>query len=172
MSTAADRRVPADAEIFKARLIFAANSVVGFWVGILGYFLILGIFVWSYLRHDLPFQNEVIIPFVLVVGGIISLGALLPGRLFAMWPYAITVEPEKGFWVYAPPAKLWVPLEEIVDIDVYSGMYGGGNVIQLRRSHGLVKKIYLNSSLAFPDQRLASRTRALIDRCDGVQSHA
>lgn len=79
-----------------------------------------------------------------------------------MWPYALGVEPEKGIWVFAPPARFRVPIDEIVDIDVYSGMYGGGHVIQLSRSHGLVKQVYL-SSFFFPDQGIVNRIRSLID---------
>jgi hypothetical protein len=99
--------------------------------------------------------------------GILIFLALFPGRLLAMWPYAIALEPQEGIWVYAPPSKLWIPLDEIVDIDVYSGSYGGGHVIQLNRSHGLVKQLYI-ISVFFPDEQLVRALRSSIDRRDGV----
>jgi len=37
--------------MFSARLIFAANLIGGFWLGILGYFMVAAFFGWSYL-HD------------------------------------------------------------------------------------------------------------------------
>jgi hypothetical protein len=123
-------------------------------------------FLWNF-RDGQRFPNDKIVMLAVCISGLAVILALLPGRLLAMWPYAIGVEPEKGIWVYAPPAKSWVPIGEIVDIDMYSGMYGGGQVLQLNKAHGLVKQIYI-SSLFFSDPRIASKIRTMIDRKDKV----
>lgn len=148
-------------QVFKGRLIFAANVVGGFWLGITAYFAFGTLFLWP------QFQSHRIIVVFFVADGILVFLALFPGRLLAMWPYAIALKPQEGIWVYAPPSKIWIPLDEIVDIDAYSGSYGGGHVIQLKQSHGLVKQLYI-ISLFFPDEQLVSAIRSSIDRRDGV----
>lgn len=153
--------------MFSARLIFAANLIGGFWLGILGYFMVAAFFGWSYLHDKALFRSGGLLALFLLVTGLVGLLALIPGKLLGMWPYAIAIEPGKGIWVYAPPAKFWVPLDELVDIDVYSGMYGGGHVVQLNRSRGLVAQLYV-SALYFPDERLVGALRSLIDHRDGV----
>jgi hypothetical protein len=153
--------------IFKARLLFAANMLVGFWTGAIGALAVPAVLIWNF-RNGQRFPNDQLILVFLLASGIVTVLALIPGRLLAMWPYAIVVEPQNGIWVYGPPAKFWVPIVEIVDIDVYSGMYGGGHAIQLNKSHGLVKQLYI-SSLFFPDTRIVSEIRSLIDNRDGVR---
>jgi len=149
-------------QLFSARLIFAANLIGGFWLGILGYFMVAAFFGWSYLHDKALFRSGGLLALSLLVTGLVGLLALIPGKLLGMWPYAIAIEPGKGIWVYAPPAKFWVPLDELVDIDVY----GGGHV-QLNRPHGLVAQLYI-SALYFPDERLVGALRSLIDHRDGV----
>lgn len=166
MSTAVDARVTKGEEVFKARLIFAANMVAGFWIGIFGSFAIPAFLIWNF-RDGQRFPNDKIVMLAVFISGLLVVLALFLGRLLAMWPYAIGVEPEKGIWVYAPPAKFWVPFAEIVDIGVYSGMYGGGHVVQLSKAHGLVKQLYI-SSLFFSDPRIASEIRAMIDRNENI----
>jgi len=61
VSTAVDRRVPPNLQVFKARLLFAANEVGSFWFGIVGYFLVLGIFVWGYFHNEPPFHSDGIV---------------------------------------------------------------------------------------------------------------
>ncbi len=150
-----------NAQVFKARLIFAANAVGAFWLGMTASFAFGTLFIWP------QFQSHRIIVMFFAANGILIFLALFPGRLLAMWPYAIALEPQEGIWVYAPPSKIWIPLDEIVDIDVYSGSYGGGHVIQLNRSHGLVKQLYI-ISMFFPDEQLVRALRSSIDRRDGV----
>ena len=133
--------------MFKTRLIFAANLMGGFWLGILGYFVLLAVFGWSYLHHTDLFRSGGILVLFLLVTGLVRLLAVIPGRLLGRWPYAIAIEQTKGIWVHAPPAKFWVPLNELVDIDVYAGMYGGGHVVQLSGSHGLVTQLYISASI-------------------------
>ena len=162
-----NRQISKDAQVFKGRLIFAANMIGGFWLGIGSYFAIVAFFVWDGFRYDQEFRDNGVFFVIFLVTGILGVLAVIPGRLLAMWPYAVVLEPQKGIWVYAPPTKFWIPLGEIVDIDVYSGIYCGGHVIQLSRSHGLVKQLYINS-LFFPDERLVQELRVSIDRRDGV----
>jgi hypothetical protein len=162
-----NRQTSQDAQLFKSRPIYAANMIGAFWLGTGGYFLLVIFFLWSSFRNDQGFQNDRILYLILLATGILAVLALVPGRLLAVWPYAVVLEPRKGMWLCAPPTKLWIPLDEIVDIDVYSGSYGGGHVIQLSRSHGLVKQVYINS-LFFPDDRLLHELRASIDRRDGI----
>jgi hypothetical protein len=162
-----DHAISRDAQVFKSRLIFAANAVGGFWLGIGGYFGILAFLIWDGSQNDQLFLLNKFFFVLLLANGIVGVVLLFPGRLLAMWPYTIVLEPQKGIWVYAPPTKLWIPLEEITDIDIYSGWYGGGHVIQLNRSYGLVKQLYI-PSLFFPDEQLARAIRISIDRRDGV----
>jgi len=158
-----NREISGEARIFRARPLFAANMIGGFWLGVGGYVAIFGFLAW----HDRHFRNDRIGLALALATWVVAVLVFGPGRLFAMWPYAIALEPQKGIWVYAPPSKLWIPMDEIVDVEVYSGMYGGGYAIQLNRSHGLVREIHI-LSLAFSDQRLAGELRTAIDRRDGV----
>jgi hypothetical protein len=162
-----NREISKDAQVFKSRLIYSVNTIAGFWLGIGGFFSVVIFFIWGGLQHEQQFHNGGIIFAILLANGVLLVLVLVPGKLLAMWPYAVVLEPQKGIWVYAPPMKLWVPFDEIVDVDVYSGMYGGGHVIRLSRSHGLVKQLYFNS-LFFPHEQLVRELRVLIDRRDGV----
>jgi hypothetical protein len=155
-----NHRPAEEARVFRSRLIYAVNIVGGFWLGLTAYFAF-GAFIWP------QFQSHRIIAVFFVLNGILVFLVLFPGRLLAMWPYTIALQPQQGMWVYAPPGKIWVPLDEVVDIDVYSGSYGGGHVIQLNRSHGLVKQLYI-ISLFFPGEQLVGALRAALDRRDGA----
>jgi hypothetical protein len=155
-----NRAASKDAKVFRARPLFAANMIGAFWLGLIGYFAML-VFQLDELSEDKTIFA------LLLASGIAGLLIAVPGRLFSMWPYAVALEPQKGIWIYARPKKLWIPLEEIVDIDVYSGAYGAGHAIQLNRSHGLVKQIR-TISLFFPDENLVRELRAALDRRDGV----
>ena len=162
-----NRQISKNARIFRGGLIYAANMIASFWLGIGGYIAVLASYIWYRLQNRLPLQKNDMVFAVLLATGIIGFLVLVPGKLLAMWPYAIVLEPQKGIWVCAPPAKLWIPLDELVDIDTYSGACGGGHVIELSRSHGLVKQLYI-PSLFFPDETLAHEVRTTIDRHDGV----
>lgn len=162
-----NRQASQDAQVFKSRLIYAANMIAAFWLGIASYFAIVIFLMWRGFKDEQRFQNGETLYVILLANGILIVLVLVFGRLLAMWPYAVVLEPQKGIWVYAPPTKLWIPLDEIVDIDVYSGGYGGGHVVQLSRSHGLVKSLYF-SSLFFPHEQLVHELRVSIDRRDGV----
>lgn len=155
-----------DAQVFKSRLLYAANMIAAFWCGIAGSPFVI-FFMWRGFKDEERFQSDATLYAILLATPIVVVLVLVVGRLCAMWPYAVALEPQKGIWVYAPPARLWIPLDEIVDIDVYSGVYGGGHVVQLNRWHGLVKQIYFNS-LFFPHEQLVRELRVLIDRRDGV----
>jgi hypothetical protein len=161
-----NRQISKDARVFKGRLIYAANMIAAFWTS-LGGFAVLAFLIWPQLQNGQAFQKDHAVYSVLLVTGIIGILVLVPGKLLAMWPYAVVLEPQKGIWVCAPPVKLWIPLDELVDIDTYSSAYGGGHVVELSRSHGLVKQLYINS-LFFPDESLAHELRAAIDGRDGV----
>jgi hypothetical protein len=164
-----NRQISKDAQVFKSRIVYAANMIGAFWLGIGCFCSMVIFFVWNGLDRDQQFQNRGIILVILLATGILLVLVLVPGKLLAIWPYAVAVEPQKGIWVYAPPTKLWIPLDEIVDIDVYSGSYGGGHVIQLSRPHGLVKQLYFNAFF-FPHEQLVREIRSSIDRRDGVAS--
>jgi hypothetical protein len=138
-----------------------------FWLSLVGYFAILAFFIWDNLRNVVLFQKTGALFLFLLANGIVGVLLVVPGRLLAMWPYAVEVEPQNGIWLYRPATKLWIPLEELIDIDIYSGWYGGGHVVQLSRSHGLMKQFYINS-VVFPDERLVHELRRSIDRRDGV----
>jgi hypothetical protein len=162
-----NRQISKDARVFKGRLIYAANMIGAFWLGLGGFIALLAFFIWRRLQTGQAFQKDDALYAVLLATGIIGILVLVPGKLLATWPYAVVLEPQKGIWVCAPPVKLWIPLGELVDINTYSGAYGGGHVIELSRSHGLVKQLYINS-LFFPDESLAHELRVAIDRRDGV----
>lgn len=162
-----NHQISKDARVFKSRPIYAANMVAAFWLGIAGYFTLVILFMWHGFEGEQSFRNDETLYAILLTTGILVVLVLVFGRLLAMCPYAVIVEPQKGIWVYAPPTKLWIPLDELVDIDVYSGGYGGGHVVQLNRSHGLVKQLYFNSHF-FPHEQLIDELRAAIDRRDGV----
>ena len=162
-----NHQISKDAQVFKSRLLFAANMIGAFWLGMVGYFAMVIYFVRRGFKGDQGFGNDHTLSVILLAHGILAVLVLVVGRLLAMWPYAVVLEPRKGIWVYAPLTKLWIPLDEIVDIDVYSGCYGNGHVVQLSRSHGLVKQIYFYA-LFFPHEQLIHELRVSIDRRDGV----
>jgi hypothetical protein len=140
--------------------------VIGaFWLGLAGYLALLASLAWRGLGANL--HHDRLLAADLLATGLLGALALVPGRLLTMWPYAIALEPQKGIFVYAPPGRQWIPLDEIVDISAYSGTYGGGHTLQLSRAHGLVREIHI-VSLFFPDGHLVNELRAAIDRSDGV----
>jgi hypothetical protein len=92
-----NRQVSKDAKVFKSRLIYAVNMVGAFWLGIAGYFAFLAFFI-SVIFQDgrLSQKNEILFA-VLLANGIAGVLVLVPGRLLAMWPYAVSLERKKVF---------------------------------------------------------------------------
>ena len=111
-----NRQASQDAQVFKSRLIYAANMIAAFWLGIASYFAIVIFLVWRGFKDEQRFQNGETLYVILLANGILVVLVLVFGRLLAMWPYAVVLEPQKGIWVYAPPTKLWIPLDEIVTL--------------------------------------------------------
>ncbi|MGA2301605.1 MAG: hypothetical protein ABSG77_13060 [Candidatus Acidiferrum sp.] len=155
-----------DAHVFKGPLIKAVGSVGAFW-GIIGTYPAVLAFVILDNLHTGQIAQRNGIPFVLfLVGWFLLVLALFPGRLMASTPYAVALEPPRGIWVFGPP-KVWIPFDEVTGIGTYSSWFGRLHVVELSRSHGLVKRVHL-FSLISPDE-LANELRSSIDRRGGVQ---
>jgi hypothetical protein len=100
-----NRQTSQDAQVFKSRLIYAADMIAAFWLGIASYFPIVIFFMWRGFKDEQRFRNDETLCVILLANGILVVLVLVFGRLLAMWPYAVVLEPQKGIWVYAPPTK-------------------------------------------------------------------
>jgi len=76
-----------------------------------------------------------------------AVGVLLilpPGNLVAMFPYAAEVEEGKGVHFYAPFNKLYIPLEELTQVEWSYPRTGW--VVKLKRRHGLVGRLVIHGA--------------------------
>ena len=154
-----------DAHVFKGPLIKAVGSVVAFW-GIIGtYPAFLAFLILDYLHSGQIVQRNGIRFVLFLAGWFLLVLALFPGRGQASSPYTVALEPGRGIWVFGPP-KMWIPLDEITGVRTCSSWLGRLHVIELSRSHGLVKSVHL-FSLFSPDE-LVNELRYSIDRHSGV----
>ena len=123
------------------------------------------VFVFLGLRSGQIVQKNVTFIVLFLTGWFLLVLCLFPGRGQALSPYAVALEPGKGIWVFGPP-KVWIPLDEITGVHTYSSWLGRLHVIELSRSHGLVRRIHL--FLLFSPDELANELRSSIGRHSGV----
>jgi hypothetical protein len=141
------------------------GAVVAFW-GLIGtYPVVLAFVILNSLHSGQIVQRHGIFIVLFLAGWFLLVLALFPGRGQASSPYVVALEPARGIWIFGPP-KVWIPLDEITGVRTYSSWFGQLYVIDLIRSHGLVRRISL-FSLSSPDE-LANELRASIDRREGV----
>jgi hypothetical protein len=142
-----------------------ANRIGGGGAWVLFQFPVVLVFVILGLRSGQILQKNATFIVLFLAGWFLLVLGLFPGRAQASIPYAVVLEPGRGIWVFGPP-KVWIPLDEITGVLTYSSWLGRLHVIELSRSHGLVKRIHLFLLLS-PDE-LANELRSLIDRLSGV----
>jgi hypothetical protein len=61
---------------------------------------------------------------------------IFPGRLLAMFPYAVEIMPTRGVRLVALGTTVWVPVENIYEIE-HSDLWRG-DVIRFKRKHNLL----------------------------------
>jgi hypothetical protein len=153
-----------DAQVFKGPPVRAAGALVAFW-GLIGTYPAVLVLVILALRSGQIAQKDVTFIVLLLAGWFLLVLALFPGRGQASSPYGVALEPGRGIWVFSPP-KVWIPLDEITSAHTYSSWLGRLHVIELSRSHGLVRRIHLFLLLS-PDE-LANQLRSSINRRSNV----
>jgi hypothetical protein len=153
-----------DAHVFKGPLAKTVGSVVAFW-GLIGTYPAVLAFVILGLHSGQIVQKNRVLVVLFLAGWFLLILALFPGRGQASSPYAVALEPGRGIWVFGPPS-VWIPLNEIIRVHTYSSWLGRLHVIELSRSHGLVRRVHLFLLLS-PDE-LANELRSSISRRDDV----
>lgn len=140
------------------------GSITAFW-GLIGTYPVVLVFVFLGLRSGQIVQRNVTFIVLFLAAWFLLILGLFPGRGQALSPYAVALEPGKGIWVFGPP-KVWIPLDEITGVLTYSSRLGRLHVIELSRSHGLVRRIHL--FLLFSADELANELRSSIGCHSGV----
>lgn len=79
--------------------------------------------------------------------------AFFPGNLAAMLPFSIDVLPGEGVRLGIPFRTVWIPIGDVVDVDVSSTtlFWRKSYEVELAKSHGLIRSFYI--SPAFGNQR-------------------
>ena len=86
-----------------------------------------------------------------------SLLAMFPGNLIAATPVAIEFESGKGLHLIAPLKKLYIPMEEVLELrDSFSAWTSQkGTLVKLNKRHGLMKSFAIHWSFGEEGQQLA-----------------
>lgn len=86
-------------------------------------------------------------------GLLLFLCAFVPGNLAALLPFSIEVSPQEGIRLGIPFRKVWIPIRDVVDVDVSSTtlFWRKSYEVEWTQSHGLIPSFYI--SPAFGKQR-------------------
>ncbi|MGB2889933.1 MAG: hypothetical protein WBC04_19735 [Candidatus Acidiferrales bacterium] len=87
-----------------------------------------------------------------------------PGNVRAMLPYAVEIKPGVGVALFAPFNNLFIPIEEILDIDT-SGVWSG-YAVSLKKRRGLLFQFYIPVFFGAKREPLAREIERMIDGRD------
>ena len=81
-----------------------------------------------------------------------TLVGLFPGNLIAATPYAVGLEKGKGLCLYAPLKKVYVPIQDVKEVQ--NSFFRQGSVVKLNRRHGLLKGFSIHGGFGLQGQQL------------------
>lgn len=126
--------------IFKAGQFWSSNvfgaALGGAGAGIL-MLVVMGIVV-----SGNPTPNNILFAATLALALVMSVVYFFPGNGIAAFPYAVAVEEGKGLQLYAPLKKLYIPIEDVRDIQ--KSFIQQGYVVRLQRRHRLLTSFVIH----------------------------
>ena len=96
-----------------------------------------------------------------------SLWGMYPGNWIASAPYAVQLIKGRGLWLYAFLKKVYIPLDEIVEIN--ESLLKTRTVITLRKRHGLLKSFWIHRVFGEQGQALVLEIRKEIAQRGGLE---
>jgi hypothetical protein len=101
-------------------------------------------------------------------GLLVFLFAFFPGNLAAMFPFSIDVLPDDGIRLGIPFRKVWIPIGDVIDVDVSSTALGWRKSyeVELAKSRGLVRNFYISPDFGNQRDVLVEAIRHALNKRD------
>jgi len=93
---------------------------------------------------------------------VLSVLCFVPGNLIAAYPYAVSLEQSKGLELHAPLKRLYIPMEEVRDVQ--KSYLQPGYIVRLKRRHRLLKSFLIPWYFGDQAEPLANAIREEIQR--------
>jgi len=126
--------------VFKGGQFWSSN-VFGALMGGAGaallFIVVMGIVLW-----ENPVRQNILIAIALALNFIVGIVCLFPGNWIAAYPYAVAIVQGKGLELYAPLKKLYIPVEDLRDVQ--DSLVQQGYVVRLNRRHRLLKAFVIH----------------------------
>lgn len=146
-------------QIFRAGQFYSSNvsggALAGAGAAIL-MFTVMCIVVWMN-----PDRQNILLAATLMLIIVVSVLTYLPGNMSAVYPYAVAVEEGKGLQLYFPLKKVYIPIEDVLDV---RKSFLQGYVVRLKRSHRLLNAFVIHSFFGNQAQPLVDAIREEIRR--------
>jgi hypothetical protein len=146
--------------IFKAGRFWNSNVFAAALAGALGGVLML--VVMGIVVSGNPTRNNILFASGLALVLVLSALCFVPGNLIAAYPYAVSLEEGKGLELRAVLKKLYIPLEEVRDVQ--KSYLQPGYVVRLKRRHRLLKSFLIPWYFGDQAEPLANAIREEIRR--------
>lgn len=116
-------------------------------IGVATFFLVLGGILIG-LTRTVPWLSV-----VLILCGIGVPLILFPGKVAALYPYAVELEEGRGLRFYSALGDIYLPIEQVKGVR-WSWVYGGW-VVTLKRRHGLLRGFLIHFAWGRQGRELA-----------------
>jgi hypothetical protein len=90
---------------------------------------------------------------LLMVYGVATPLVLFPGKLAALYPYAVVLEEERGLRLYTPLGAIYFPIEQVKGVR-WSWVYGGW-VVTVKKRYGLLSGFLIHFAWGRQGRELA-----------------
>lgn len=146
--------------VFKAGRFWNSNVFAAALAGALGGVLML--VVMGLVVSGNPTRNNILFASGLALVVVLSALCFVPGNLIAAYPYAVSIEEGRGLELRAVLKKLYIPLEEVRDVQ--KSYLQPGYVVRLKRRHRLLKSFLIPWYFGDDAEPLANAIREEIRR--------
>ena len=149
-----------NSRVFKAGRFWNSNVFAAALAGALGGVLML--IVMGLVVSGNPTRNNILFASGLALVLVLSALCFLPGNLIAAYPYAVSIEEGRGLELRGVLKKLYIPLEEVRDVQ--KSYLQPGYVVRLKRRHRLLKSFLIPWYFGDEAEPLANAIREEIRR--------
>lgn len=146
--------------VFKAGRFWNSNVFAAALAGALGGVVML--VVMGIVVSANPTRNNILFASGLALTLLLSVLSFVPGNLIAAYPYAVSIQEGKGLELRAVLRKIYIPLEEVRDVQ--KSYLQPGYVVHLKRRHGLLKSFLIPWYFGYEAEPLANAIREEIRR--------
>lgn len=146
--------------VFKAERFWNSNVFAAALAGALGGVLML--VVMGLVVSGNPTRNNILFASGLALVLVLSALCFVPGNLIAAYPYAVSIAEGRGLELRAVLKKLYIPLEEVRDVQ--KSYLQPGYVVRLKRRHRLLKSFLIPWYFGDEAEPLANAIREEIRR--------